>query len=615
MKGEKIAIFEKIDSSNYNKVKDLIEKEFAIYYNEIKKNINSKNLINISEIEFDYSVTLRAMKLSHKILDNVFDKKYSKYKSINNLINLFEYPNIINMYKKEILKRLVEKYTLILKTNELSKTKEIQKCILYLKCDKGDFKYFEEVLNEKIEVKIIRESFLSKLEKFIKKITYSFYPWYLLLKKVGSVGKSVKKKEFNVGITINHPQNIFSMNYYTESILIDEKELPKEEVLFLDETSKTNIKDYKERKYNYISLKDEKENVSKKVLLDIILKKVTVAWIKNIFYLIDDIDIFKTTCKALGDYILWNIVTDNYKIKNYVKWYIPDNISKIKVLRDSGIKTWLVYPDSYTSDYHNNWGEKVRITSEFTLMDYDCVALHGDKIERYFKNNRNEIKKYEKVGLIFSQIDLDIANGKLKSKIDEFIQNKMKRITSIIGVFDTSYLTWGDYKIKDGIKFANDMLKLLEKFEDIGMIFKAKKELEKTPELIEIYEKLKNHERCIFFSRYDGTGISAPEVIAKSDLVITAAYTSTTMEAFGANKKAFFYDISGKHLGEGYYFNKFPNLVAHNYSELEKLTNYWMNKVNKKKLRDYQKKYILNEFDPYLDGKALSRLREKLRGN
>ena len=127
-----------------------------------------------------------------------------------------------------------------------------------------------------------------------------------------------------------------------------------------------------------------------------------------------------------------------------------------------------------------------------------------------------------------------------------------------------------------------------------------------------IYEKLKKHERCIFIARYDKEGISAPEVVARSNLVISAAYTSPTGEALGAKVKAIYYEPGGHHIGKKYYLNRIPNLVAHNYGELEQLINYWLYEVTDEEFENFLKNYVKDEMDPYLDGKALTRFRKLL---
>ena len=101
-------------------------------------------------------------------------------------------------------------------------------------------------------------------------------------------------------------------------------------------------------------------------------------------------------------------------------------------------------------------------------------------------------------------------------------------------------------------------------------------------------------------------------VIAQSDFRISAAYTSTTAEALGARKRAIYYDVAGYDIGDKYYFNRFPNLVAHSYEELKQLVHYWMHEVTDEEFDDFLNTYVKGEIDPYLDGKALSRLRKLL---
>jgi hypothetical protein len=55
--------------------------------------------------------------------------------------------------------------------------------------------------------------------------------------------------------------------------------------------------------------------------------------------------------------------------------------------------------------------------------------------------------------------------------------------------------------------------------------------------------------------------------------------------------------------------------VAHNYEELKKLVNYWLYEVTDKEFDNFLNKYVKNEIDPYLDGKALTRLRKLLMGH
>jgi len=623
MYNKKIAIFEEINSAFYPAVKKCLKDGFTIYFSkiddkfreksEIKKLLGEKKIVDFSEMEFEYVLCLQSGFYSYKNVDYVFDKYYSHSPSIKNMIKLLKFPEIENMYKKELLTNLQKIYELELRVNEIAK-KNNSGDVYFYPCNNPRIHLDESSLLIK-NIRIIRTSnFRIDLKNWIKKVLYLSYPLYVFFKKIKKISNNKKQKEFKIGITIDHPKNIFLMNYYTETIFIDDKELPKDEVLFIDECGKTNLKDYEKRGFNYTRLLDDKEIISSNLFLHKIVKRFFPAWLKSILLSVsEDWLIAYTNYKILSDYVKWEIFADNYKIKNYVRKMLQDNISKIYILSQHGTKSWFIYSDSQAGDYYSGWDEKIRVYPIHSFMYYDYGVTYGDKVRRFLQNQRNFIKEYITTGVLFCQIVREVQEKKLRSPIFD-IMKKRNLAKNVIGVFDTTYGNDVPLKVKDGIRFGNDILKLLDESQEIGIIFKAKKEPELTPDLTPIYDKLKNHERCIFFSRYDESGISAPEVIAASDLVISAAYTSPTVEALGAKKKAIYYDVGGHNIGDKYYFNRFPKFVAHDYNELKKLVNYWLNEVTDREFEDFLNVYVKNEMDPYLDGKALTRLRKLLMG-
>ena len=621
MYNKKIAIFEEINSAFYPAVKKCLKDGFTIYFSKIddkfrenpkiKKLLGEKRIFDVSGMEFEYALHLQSITYSHKNVDRIFGKYYSHSPSIKNMVKLLESPEIENMYKKELLINLQKIYELELKTNEIAGKNNSDEVYFY-PCNNLKIHLDESSFLMK-NIKVHAPNFRINLKNLIKKILYLSYPLYILFKKIKKISSDNEPKKFKIGITIDHPKNIFLMNYYTETIFINDNELPKKDVLFIDECGQTNLKDYKKRGFNYTSLLDDKEIISPNLFLHKIVKHFLPTWLKSIFLSVaEDWVVTYTNYKILSDYIKWNIFLDSYRIENYVKRMLPDNISKIHILSQYNVKSWFVLPD-HAGDYYGR-DEKAMIHPIFSFMYYDYGVFYGSKVRRLFQSQKNFIKECITNGILYSQIVCELQERKLKSPIFTVIEKKNLQKKRIIGVFDTTFVNDGPLKVKDGIRFGNDILKLLDELHDIGIIFKAKKEPELTPNLIPVYDKLKNHERCIFFSRYDELGISAPEVIAVSDLVISAAYTSTTVEALGAKKKAVYYDVGGHNTGDKYYFNRFPKFVAHDYNELKKLVNYWLNEVTDREFEDFLNIYVKNEIDPYLDGKALTRLRKLLMG-
>jgi polysaccharide biosynthesis PFTS motif protein len=626
MNHEKLAFFEEINSAFYPIVKKYLNKGFTIYLFDIDDKFKGakrikepldKKIVNLSEMEVEYTQHLLSLVYAHKNVDYIFDKYFSHTHSIKLMEKLLKFPEIVNMYKKKLLTNLQKLYKIQLRINEIAKNKDSAEIYFFphnhfkIHLDKSSLLMKNINVIPSINLGIILSHTLCKIKKIR---SLSVLP-YMFFKKTQKISNNKIRKEFKVGIRINHPKNIFSVNYLNANILISGNELPKRDVLFIDEVGQVNLKDYEKRGYNYTSLLNDREIISTNLFWRKIVKCFLPVWVKSIFLsFFEESLIIDTNYKILCDYINWNIFTDSYKINNYVAATLSDNISKTYILSQSNIKTWLIYFDNSTSYYYTDLDETTRISDLFSFMYYDYAVVYGDNIRRFFQNHRNIIKKYIMTGVLYSQIVHELQEGKLKSPLHLIMEQKKEMTDNkkIITVFDTTYGHQAPLKIKDGIRFGNDILKLLDEFSEIGIIFKAKKELALTPYLTSVYDKLKNHERCIFVARYDKEGISAPEVIVPADLVISAAFTSTTAEALGAKKKAIYYDPSGYYVEGKYYFNRFPNFVAHDYEELKKLIPYWLYEVTDEEFDDFLNTYVKHEIDPYLDGKALTRLRKLL---
>lgn len=404
----------------------------------------------------------------------------------------------------------------------------------------------------------------------------------------------------------DYPHNLYLMNYFGNNIFLDEAELPKDDVLFIVPRARDKIALEAHRKYDCASIRGGREVISFDLFWHKFAKRFFPAWFKSLILSFwEDLLVVDTNFMILLDFIIWNIFADSYKMSNYVQRLLPDKMSRIHVLSQNNIKTWLVYLDNTSRDYLLDWDEAKKNQTLHSFLYYDNVVLYGAIIERVFKKHRNLIKRYIRTGVLFSQIVKELQEGKLESPIFDLVRKK-NLPRKIIGVFDTTFAD------KDGIRFGNDILRLLEELPDIGIVFKAAKEPELTPHLTPIYERLKSHERCLLFYRYSQEGVSAPEVIAVSDLVVSAAYTSTTAEALGARKRGIYYDVAGHDIGDKYYFNRFPNFVAHSYEELKRLIHYWLYECTDEEFNDFLNTYVKDEIDPYLDGKALSRFRQLL---
>lgn len=621
----KIVFFELINAAYDALMDKYLNNNYTIYFfkkdkdftgrTKIKQYIDSGKLIDISTLIFEYELYRQASFLAHENVDIVFEKFFSSNPSIRYMKKLLDCPHIVDMYKKELLLYLEKLYEIDLKINEISSGKDAHEIHFIPHGDLFIHAHDSSPLWNNVEI-INYTNIKIQVNNILRRAKLSIilmYPAYLFFKKVKNISDNKCAKKFKVGITIEkHPKSIFLMNYLTEAFYIHETEFPKDDVLFIDENGQKNLKEYKKRNLRYTNLIEDREVISKELFWNKIVKCFIPIWLKSIYYsMSEDSIIVKTNFMIMRDYILWNIFIDNYNIYNYVRRMLPDNISKIHILSQNNIKTWYIFPDNSSTAFHLDWDESKKNQTLFSFMYYDNAIIYGGIVERFYKNHRNFIKRYIRNGVIFSQIVRELQEGTLKSVLPSIIERKHLP-EKILGVFDTTFGDAGPVKIADGIRFAQDSLKLLQDFPEIGIIFKTIKEAAHTPYLISIYDKLKNHERCLLFYRYDTEGVSSPEVIAVSDLVISCAYTSPTAEALGAKKKAIYYDVVGKELGDGYYFNRIPKFVAHNYEELKKFVNYWLNDVKESEFEEFLNTYVKDEIDPYLDRNALTRMRKML---
>lgn len=625
---EKIVFFELIDAAYDALVDKYLKNDFIIYFfktdkkfikrAKIKQCIKSEKLLDASGIIFKYELYRQASFLAHENVDAIFEKYFSSSPSIKYMQKLLDCPYIVNMYKKELLLYLEKLYEIELKINDISSSKGANDIHFIPRRDLFIHTDDSSPLRDNVEI-INYTNVRNQVNNVLRRAKLSIlllYPGYLFFKKIKNISDNKCVKQFKVGITIEkHPKSIFLMNFLTEAFYIHEKEFPKEDVLFIDENSQINLKEYKRREMRYTNLMDDREVISTELFWEKIVKCFFPTWLKTMYFSVSDEPlIINTNRMILSDYILWNIFADNYKINNYARRMLPDNLSKLHILSQCGIETWFIFPDNSSTAFHLDWNESKKNQTLHSFMYYDNAIIYGNIVERYFKIHRNFIKRYIKNGVFFSQIVYKLREGKSKSCLPSFLEQKHfpKRI---IGVFDTTYADFGPLKINDGIRFGEDILKLLKDFPDIGIVFKTMKEPELTPYLNPIYDTLRNHERCVLFYRYDRDGVSSPEVIAVSDVVISAAYTSPSAEALGAKKKAIYYDVAGHEIGDKYYYNRYPSFVAHNYEELKKLINYWLNEVTDREFEDFLNTYVKDEIDHYLDGRALTRMRKLLMGS
>ncbi|MCP4608387.1 MAG: hypothetical protein GY845_06720 [Planctomycetes bacterium] len=129
---------------------------------------------------------------------------------------------------------------------------------------------------------------------------------------------------------------------------------------------------------------------------------------------------------------------------------------------------------------------------------------------------------------------------------------------------------------------------------------------EPTEQYQSVLAELKANPRC-HFTGYKG---DPSEIMAASDLIVTYAFSSSTLEALSARRKAIYFDPSNRRRGCRY--DRIPNLVAHDYDELKYLVHKLLYETAEEEYSEFLNTHVKGVIDPYLDGKAVTRFRKLL---
>lgn len=581
---------------------------------DVKRYCSDGTFLNLSGRVFHHTLYNSAIASAGRNLDGVYDRYFRRSATIPVTVRLLDDPEIEDMYRKEILSILASFYFTELKINE------------FVAGRSGLIEFYPSELSEihtstfsllAKQVKISRYTSLrirtTGLFRYLREYTNYLYPLYILIRKVKWIPKnrSTRPKIF-LAINANLP-SLFTYNYHYIRFLVDEiYGIPKDRVLFVDEAFRREIpSEFADHGFSCMNFLQGRVTVSSGFLRRV-LCSFFPAWLHCLVSGIrDEIPVMKMSRLILTDYIRWNLLAEIAEIKNHVTILLPDTVSKNLILTRQGVRTWYVYPDNYAADYHTGWDETVPCTILYAFMHADTAVVFGDKIRRYFSVNRNVFQQYAAIGVPAAQHVREIREGRAESPVGKMLNDK-KMPSKIIGVFDTTFADNGPVKVKDGLQFGRDILQLLEEFPDIGIVFKEKKFISITPELAPVYRQLEAHPRCLVIRKTEQDCIFSSEVIAMSDLVISVVYTSTTAEALASRTRAIYYDVAGTDRGSNFYFNKFPNLVAHDYPELKTLVRYWLT-CSDSAFDAFLDQQVKGEIDPYLDCHASDRLHALLR--
>ena len=255
-----IVFFEEINTSYIKIINKYLRNNYLIYFFDsdakfsnhpkIKTYLEENKLIDASQIIYNYQLLKEAAFHANENVDDIFTNFYSSNQSIKYMKKNMGFLELEDMYKHKLLMDLDKIYEIPLKINEILKKYKYLSEIHYIPKNYKFLKYNCPLLIE-TEIKVMpHENFKTTLKNIRYKLCKTIlllYPLYIIIKKVKSVSNKKESKKFEIGITISHSKKMFFMNQCNEDFFINNNEMSKDDVLFIDENCKLNINDYEKR--------------------------------------------------------------------------------------------------------------------------------------------------------------------------------------------------------------------------------------------------------------------------------------------------------------------------------------------------------------------------------
>jgi len=528
--------------------------------------------------------------IGSSVAENTFKKqacdKLGKFYSVNIMLSKIErnfpfsgvikvYPEINLFFYHSFKKMLIQNGLEILKHQKISFT-----FLAYLSS----------------LVSMLKDNFKAIFRLFIQVIGGVIY----LKNSRGASGSKVKGS-YKYGITITSPSRQLVNNKRGPDFLIDNKTVRNEDVVYFP------LRNLKNKERNALFrlnskiyyLPDRKtQNFSN-----------FRSWLK-LFYLCLKEELFNPDLiineahLILSEYFRWQNVLRHIEIKHLISHadvgflHIPRNIA----LAQKGVQTWYFIDSiNYSFNFANQHKNNHMRHPLWAYPYYDHFISWEKSLNDYFSLHPNSLKEYHLIGCLWS----------------EHINHTMPREESlnskfVIAAFDTSYTQNSFTSYKEGIIFAQHLLKLADELEDIAIIFKRKKDRSTHkrldpvlgPKLADIYEQLSKHSRIRVFA--DTEDSSA--LISCADMTVSFPFTSTTFEALSVNRPAIWHDPLGYYRSTPY--GIMGGVTAHSYEELKTKVI----QIKNIKPCDYKNPIPSGSpfMDPFRDGKAIDRFRKLL---
>lgn len=609
-----------------------LETTLDFHHNEsLKKLKNNLKLEKVlpNGVNFEAEISGHAPTLA--AADAIYEQRFKELGVIKNLRMRLNSDLTHSVYKKSLVYHLYDYFRVdiilkaFIKEHDLSSVNFFPEShLVYLKWIKKAEKNIQQPYDfsfSQINIPFEAQIF-SYLIHFIERLKWlgGFFltPLWIFSKIRRITWRDPNKQKYQVGIRVYNDDWAYQYKYRTIDFLLDGKKLHKDNTLFCVETKLD--KDYREqlrsRDYHIADLPKVLSSVSFSFFTHRLMGDFLSLWFTSLWsVLFCETFITKETMKSIYTYLSWRRFLDLYHVEHYVVYNDrgPQHIVRNIILDQSKVKTWIYVHSCHSEDLFETSQQQTFLNTQFSYLFYDEVACWGNKLEEFYLSHPTHIKNFNKLGCLWSEHVQQIKENKELSDLYSQILGSDSGSRKIISVFDTTF--WNAVLDSDEmVLFIEGIADLVYEWPDLEIYLKRKWSvrdmmIDQVSHYESIYTQFESHPRCYVL---DADGSDAAEAIAISDLVISACFTSPTIETLGVRKKGIYFDPNARFRGA--YYDQFPKFVAHSKEELKNFVRYWLYETTDHDFEEWLNSFIKGEIDSAVDGKAITRFRELLHG-
>jgi len=513
---------------------------------------------------------------------------YNK-KIIRFINNLYKDNRIENAYRKNLIQFLKGKLDV---NNVFKKINELNPKINFLNKNNFEVDKFNLIVN----------SFtVSNIYQKIKNlIIFILYPLYSIFYLKSSVNKS---SDGSLALRVFRGGFDFFNSDYNLDWIKNNRSLTKKNILLVIEDSidKKFINDIKKKGYDF-TFASKRKPVGKlkiKVLLKNI--KLFISSLVYFYYFFKAPLVFqKILLNAWTNYFVWSNFLSSFRPKVFLSYhdYLDNHIYRNILLNKIQCKCIM---------YKHTSSERVFDIKENYLnvnYAYDChdLEIHWtqESIEMS-KLNKSKSKSFLLSSPLWASEEFLLQNETIENLLKEKNQNNKK----IISIFSSPIGSENSFNsIENHFYFLKFIQDLLRERNDIIIAFKPKYKIEDLNDyfsLKKIVEDLKKNKMFKIIKN-----VTSKNLISASDLTVSMAFTSPSLEAISSGKKGFWVDANNNFPNSTY--NNIDNLVARSAKEALNKIEYWL-MLNNQEFKFFLNDKVKNKIPLNFNNEAIDKVR------